>query len=293
MKKKNFTFYIVTCLGLGVLFSGCVSPMGMTSSTTPLQGKEIRVMGKASGLSNWSGAVFGLWSVNRADINRAIDNALKLESNVTLVREDDRKELVMKKGVVLSAAGAEVISLPKPETAQKGKNAKKELVRYELKKDDTILFKDNKLIHTVKDAENEVPPHGLIVTGCGVELQYRMVDIKADVEAQEPVREYILEKVKGDMLVYVHDRLTRLKDNEVLKITDGCILQKVEGSALINVRWYERTYFFVLFSLHRVFVTGDVVRFAPIAKSEAVNDGGATRDTRMYKRTSRTKPVKR
>ena len=292
MKRRNFTLYIVTCLGLGIVFSGCVSPMGMSSSTTPLQGKEIQVMGKASGLSNWAGSVFGLWSVNRADINRAIDNALTLERNVVLMREEDRKELVMKKGVVLGAAGADVISLPETETAQNGKNTKNDLVRYKLQKHDTILFKDNTLLHVVKGERKEILPCGLIISGCGVELQYRTVDIKADGEGEEPAREYILQKVKGDMLVYVHDRLTRLKDNEALKISDGFTLQKVEGSALINVRWYERTYFFILFSLHRVFVTGDVVRFAPIVKPDAANNGSGPRGTKTGERTPLTRSGK-
>lgn len=40
------------------------------------------------------------------------------------------------------------------------------------------------------------------------------------------------------------------------------------GDALINVRWYEKHYYFVLFSVNKVIVTGQVIKTAPIALNE-------------------------
>ena len=40
------------------------------------------------------------------------------------------------------------------------------------------------------------------------------------------------------------------------------------GDALINVRWYEKHYYFVLFSVTKVIVTGQVTKTAPFETKE-------------------------
>jgi hypothetical protein len=47
----------------------------------------------------------------------------------------------------------------------------------------------------------------------------------------------------------------------------GMAVKGKKGDALINVRWYERTWYFILFSLHELVVTGDVIRFIPDLES--------------------------
>ena len=48
-------------------------------------------------------------------------------------------------------------------------------------------------------------------------------------------------------------------------------VKKKKGDAMINVQWYERTYYFVLFSLHRVYVVGDIIKFKQAEKNEMTN----------------------
>ncbi len=249
MKRKSFIIHTILLIIIpALLLAGCVSPMGMTASTTPLDGKEIEVIGRAGGCSNWAGAVFGLWSVNRADINRAIDNALKMETDVVLLRRDDGRELVMKKGAVLRADNAGI-----SEGIAGGFDKMKNSGAVDFSAGGSLLLKEGKLFIAGAEGEKEVAPGGIVSLGRDVRLKY----IAGTESGSAPV----LQKVAGDMLVYVDGRPRRLAEDESLALNDGFTLKQVRGDALINVRWYERTYFFVLFSLHRVYVQGDVVRF--------------------------------
>jgi len=73
MKRKILPILAVIALGA---FAACVTPMGMTASTTPLEGKKIEQnLGKAEGSdSTWS--LFGIWSMGRPDIDEAIREAV-------------------------------------------------------------------------------------------------------------------------------------------------------------------------------------------------------------------------
>ena len=249
MKRKSFIIHTILLIAISaLLLTGCVSPMGMTSSTTPLDGKEIEVIGKVGGCSNWAGSVFGLWSVNRADINRAIDNALKMETDVLLFRRDDGRELAMKKGAVLRADNAGI-----GKGTISGFDDRKNSGTYDFSAGGSLLLREGKLFITGAEGETEIASGGIVSLGREVQLRY--------VAGTEGGSAPALQKVAGDMLVYIDGRPLRLAENECLLINEGFTLKQVGGDALINVRWYERTYFFVLFSLHRVYVQGDVVRF--------------------------------
>mgnify|MGYP000877780282 CR=1 FL=1 len=65
--------------------SACVTPMGMTSSSTPLEGKTIvKNLGKAEGRSSsWS--LLGVWSMGRPDIDAAIGEAVKSKNGDALI----------------------------------------------------------------------------------------------------------------------------------------------------------------------------------------------------------------
>lgn len=76
---------ILSSLSLAALLSGCVSPIGLTSSSTPLQGKIIEENLGASEGSHGSVAVLGLYSIGRPDIDIAIDNAVKKKGGDALI----------------------------------------------------------------------------------------------------------------------------------------------------------------------------------------------------------------
>ncbi|NMB65960.1 MAG: hypothetical protein GYA16_13940 [Spirochaetes bacterium] len=68
-----------------VLLTGCVTPMGMTASSTPLHNRIIvENLGQAEG-SDWSWSLFGLWSVGRPDMDRAIDEAIASKNGDALI----------------------------------------------------------------------------------------------------------------------------------------------------------------------------------------------------------------
>jgi len=69
---------------LSILLSGCVTPMGMTSSTTPVQGREMENLGRAEG-SDKTMSVFGIWSVGRPDIDKAIKMAVDSKGGDALI----------------------------------------------------------------------------------------------------------------------------------------------------------------------------------------------------------------
>ena len=70
--KKIILFVILSCM----IYIGCVTPMGMTSSTSPLKAEKMENLGSVEGRS-MTGSVLGLWSVGKPDIDLAIKRALK------------------------------------------------------------------------------------------------------------------------------------------------------------------------------------------------------------------------
>jgi len=76
---------IIFLLMLACTFYACVTPMGMTSSSTPLEGKRVASnLGKAEGRdSAWS--VLGLWSIGRPDIDKAIEEAVKSKNGDAII----------------------------------------------------------------------------------------------------------------------------------------------------------------------------------------------------------------
>ncbi len=75
MKKQFKIIIILFCIAS---FATCATtPVSITSSNTPLNGKRISEnLGKVEGEGNLSVAIFGLWSIQRPDIQSAIDDAL-------------------------------------------------------------------------------------------------------------------------------------------------------------------------------------------------------------------------
>ncbi|PKL37533.1 MAG: hypothetical protein CVV44_14385 [Spirochaetae bacterium HGW-Spirochaetae-1] len=84
MKYTRFKLMLtILSLSLTVL-TGCVTPMGMTASTTPLQGKEMEMLGKAEGSDTvWS--VLGVFPVRRVDIDKAIERAVAQKGGHALI----------------------------------------------------------------------------------------------------------------------------------------------------------------------------------------------------------------
>jgi len=80
---RNYKIFILLILATALL-SACVSPMGMTSSTTPLEGRTYETLGKGSGSSN-AFSVLGLWQVNRTDIDEAIREASRQKNGDALI----------------------------------------------------------------------------------------------------------------------------------------------------------------------------------------------------------------
>jgi hypothetical protein len=76
---------ILSSLSLAVLLGSCVSPIGLTSSSTPLQGKIIEENLGASEGGHGSVAVLGLYSIGRPDIDIAIDEAVKKKGGDALI----------------------------------------------------------------------------------------------------------------------------------------------------------------------------------------------------------------
>jgi hypothetical protein len=279
MKAKKSVSIILLVSVLSLIAAGCVSPMGMTSSTTPLEGKKMKVLGRATGYSNWSGAILGLWDVNRVDINRAIAAALTLENNVTLVRERDRKELRLDKGAVLLLEGSRPVDY-----AGAAMKRSKDNNLFDFTGDMTLTLEAGELVLAEKEKRSVLKPYDIIRSGSGLELQY--MPARGD---GGPV----LKKVGGDMLAYFSGDLQRPADS--LSIDEGFTMAKLGGDALINVRWYERTYYFVFFSLHRVVVEGDVVRFVrPGEKGDdaALEDNARQDEAAASKKSGAGKNIK-
>ena len=84
---KITTLKINVFIMITILFfsSGCVTPGGITSSSTPIQNREYEVLGKEKGKSNYSGAIFGLWTIGTPDLNVAIKDAVKKKNGDAMI----------------------------------------------------------------------------------------------------------------------------------------------------------------------------------------------------------------
>jgi len=68
-----------------LLATGCISSMGMTSATTPVQGRQYEVLGKSEGCAAGAWAILGLWAIGRPDIDRAIEKAAQSKKGDALI----------------------------------------------------------------------------------------------------------------------------------------------------------------------------------------------------------------
>lgn len=72
-------------IGLILSLSSCITPRGMTSSSTPIQGKKIAEnLGKAEG-SDGSFSIISLFSIGRPDIDEAIKEAVNSKDGDALI----------------------------------------------------------------------------------------------------------------------------------------------------------------------------------------------------------------
>ncbi len=78
--KKIILFQILAF----VIFTGCVTPMGMTSSSSPLKAEKMENLGLVEGRA-MTGSVFGVWSVGKPDIDLAIKRALRKKKADVLI----------------------------------------------------------------------------------------------------------------------------------------------------------------------------------------------------------------
>lgn len=79
--NKKIILYVTA---FSVLLTGCVTPMGMTSSSSPLKAEKIENLGTVEGRA-MTGSVFGIWSVGKPDIDLAIKRALRKKKADVLV----------------------------------------------------------------------------------------------------------------------------------------------------------------------------------------------------------------
>ncbi len=81
--KKTVLFTIM--LGAVLFFNACTSPICITSSITPMQGKVITEnLGKTNGTDS-AFSFLGLYMIGRPDLDRAIDKALEQKGGDTLI----------------------------------------------------------------------------------------------------------------------------------------------------------------------------------------------------------------
>jgi hypothetical protein len=71
--NKNIGLFLAVS---SILFAGCVTPMGMTSSSSPLKAEKMENLGVVEGRA-MTGSVLGVWSVGKPDIDLAIKRALR------------------------------------------------------------------------------------------------------------------------------------------------------------------------------------------------------------------------
>ncbi|MEJ5360793.1 MAG: hypothetical protein WHV26_01925 [Spirochaetota bacterium] len=81
--KKLILFLLLFMIT--AVITSCVTPMGMTSSSTPLYNKTITEnLGQAEG-SDWSWSLLGLWSIGKPDMDKAINNAIASKNGDALI----------------------------------------------------------------------------------------------------------------------------------------------------------------------------------------------------------------
>lgn len=83
---KNYRYITASALVvLSILFSSCVTPGGITASSTPLHNKKYEVVGGSKGKSNYSWSLFGVWTFGKPDVGKAVDNAVKKKDGDAMV----------------------------------------------------------------------------------------------------------------------------------------------------------------------------------------------------------------
>lgn len=85
MRIHRITIIVSITLVAALVTSCITTPVTVTSSTTPIQGKKITLnYGPVQGMSRtWS--LFGLWMMGRPDIDKAIQDALKKKGGDALI----------------------------------------------------------------------------------------------------------------------------------------------------------------------------------------------------------------
>lgn len=85
MKTKRATLFFLMIIMTISFMTGCVTPMGMTSSSTPLHNRAIvEILGQAEG-SDWSWSLLGLWSVGLPNMDKAINKAIASKNGDALI----------------------------------------------------------------------------------------------------------------------------------------------------------------------------------------------------------------
>ena len=83
MNIKLKAVFVIISVSLGAV--SCVTPLGLTASSTPLVNREIvENLGPSEGRDG-SVAVLGLYSIGRPDIDSAIEDALKRKGGQALI----------------------------------------------------------------------------------------------------------------------------------------------------------------------------------------------------------------
>ena len=83
---KNFRYMMVLAIIiLAFLLSSCVTPGGITASSTPLHNKKYDVVGESKGKSNYSWSLFGVWSFGKPDVGKAVNDAVKKKEGDAMV----------------------------------------------------------------------------------------------------------------------------------------------------------------------------------------------------------------
>jgi hypothetical protein len=84
MYKKLITITITGILAAQL--AGCVTYMGMTASSTPLEGKKIeKNLGPSEGFSDYGYSLLGLWTLTQPDMDIAINDAVATEEGDALI----------------------------------------------------------------------------------------------------------------------------------------------------------------------------------------------------------------
>lgn len=85
MHTKLRIYIFALSIALLISLSSCITPRGMTSSSTPLQGKKIAEnLGKAKGCYG-SISILSLYSIGRPDIDEAIIDAVNSKGGDALI----------------------------------------------------------------------------------------------------------------------------------------------------------------------------------------------------------------